>query len=77
MTWRKLSMAQEDDASRVDEDKGCFVCGKRATKLVISDFGIWKLCEEKACWEALTESKPTERLTWITRPLPEEPEDFS
>ena len=59
-----------------EEENCCFVCGQKATKLVISDNGVWKLCEETACWQKLTEGNPTERLTWITRPLSEEPEDF-
>ena len=65
-----------EGTSSGDEERTCFVCGNRATKLVIGDDGLWKLCEEASCWQKLTEGNPTERLTWITRPLPEQTDEF-
>jgi len=53
----------------VTSTKECCICGKEATQIVFSSVGYWKVCDQPACWNTLTERYEDTGLTWMAKPL--------
>jgi len=48
----------------------CFICGKKATRILFSSVGHWKLCQRVSCYKELTDRYSEGETTWMERVLP-------
>ena len=61
---------EESKKPEPNDSRTCAICGERATRIIFSSVGHWKLCAKTACYEELTDRYSDSDVTWMARALP-------
>jgi len=69
---RKTSKTRKEaEEGNFAVEQACFICGQKATRVIFSSIGHWKLCSGASCYQELTGRYSEGETTWMERALPQ------